>query len=45
VAPLDGGRISSDGGALLLCDTGLQLDIIKNLAQCFDDHQSPELTQ
>jgi hypothetical protein len=42
VASFDGGRISSDGGALLLCETDRKLSLLDRFAECFDDHRSPE---
>ena len=42
LASFDGGRISSDGGALLLCETDRQLDLLDRFAACFDDHRAPE---
>jgi hypothetical protein len=42
VASFDGGRISSDGGALLLRAVDQKLGILGRFAECFDDHRSPE---
>ena len=42
VASFDGGRISSDGGAVLLCEVDRQLGLIERFAECFDDHRAPE---
>jgi hypothetical protein len=42
VASFDGGRISSDGGALLLRQVDQQLGLIESFAECFDDHRSAE---
>jgi len=42
VASFDGGRISSDGGALLLRKVDQQLGLIESFAECFDDHRSAE---
>src|SRR5258708_6680713 len=37
VARFDGGTISSDGGALLLCQTDKRLNLLPRLAECFLD--------
>lgn len=37
----DGGYISSDGGAVLLRETDLRLQLTERLAQCFTDHRHP----
>jgi hypothetical protein len=42
VAAFDGGRISSDGGALLLGETDRRLGLLDRFAECFDDHRLPE---
>jgi len=42
MASFDGGRISSDGGALLLRQVDQQLGLIESFAECFDDHRSAE---
>lgn len=42
VASFDGGRISSDGGGLLLRETDRQLGLLDRFAECFDDHRAPE---
>jgi hypothetical protein len=42
VARFDGGRISSDGGALLLSETDRKLGLLDRFAECFGDHRSPE---
>ena len=42
VASFDGGRISSDGGALLLCETDRRLRLLDRFAACFDDHRASE---
>ena len=44
VARFDGGRMSSDGGALLLRQTDRRLHLPPRLAECFADHRSPWLT-
>lgn len=45
VAAFDGGHISSDGGALLLRETDLGLNLLERLAGCFTDHRDPELIE
>lgn len=37
----DGGRITSDGGGLLLRETDLRLGLLSRLAKCFVDHRQP----
>ncbi len=41
-AQFDGGRLSSDGGAVLLREADGVLDVTRRLAGCFTDHRSPE---
>jgi hypothetical protein len=43
VARFDGGTKSSDGGALLLRQTGRRLNLLGCLAACIDDQRSPWL--
>jgi hypothetical protein len=45
VASFDGGRLSSDGGAVLLREVDRQLQLIDRFAECFDDWRSPEWTE
>lgn len=42
VARFDGGRITSDGGALLLRETERLTGIIRQFAACFTDHRDPD---
>jgi Transposase DDE domain group 1 len=42
VASFDGGRISSDGGVVLLREVDRKLGVIERFAECFVDHRSPE---
>jgi len=42
VARFDGGRISSDGGALLLRENDRRLHLLARLAGCFLDGRDPE---
>ena len=42
IASFDGGRISSDGGALLLRQVDQQLGLIESFAECFEDHRAAE---
>ena len=44
-AAFDGGRISSDGGALLLREVEARIGIIRSFAACFADHRNPELIE
>jgi len=38
-AAFDGGHVSSDGGALLLREADVRLDLCRRFAQCFTDHR------
>ena len=40
VASFDGGRISSDGGAVLLREVDRQLGLIERFTECFADHRA-----
>jgi hypothetical protein len=42
VARFDGGTISSDGGALLLCRTEKRLNLLPRLAECFLDGRNQQ---
>jgi hypothetical protein len=42
VASFDGGRISSDGGAVLLAETDRRVGLLDRFAACFDDHRARE---
>jgi hypothetical protein len=42
VASFDGGRITSDAGALLLGQASRALRLVERLAACFVDHRRPE---
>ncbi|MCH7993880.1 MAG: transposase, partial [Planctomycetes bacterium] len=42
VAKFDGGRITSDGGGLLLRETERLTGIIRQFATCFTDHRNPD---
>ena len=41
-ATFDGGRITSDGGGLLLREVEQQFGIVRSFAECFTDHREPE---
>ena len=45
VGKFDGGRITSDGGSLLLREVEQRTRIIEQFAKCFTDHRSPVLTE
>jgi hypothetical protein len=45
VARFDGGRISSDGGALLLRQTDQRLNLLPRLAECFLDGRNQNLVE
>jgi Transposase DDE domain group 1 len=40
-----GGRLSSDGGVLLLAEFDQRLGIVSRLSRCFRDHRDPETTE
>ncbi|MCP3882649.1 MAG: IS1380 family transposase [Sulfitobacter sp.] len=42
VGRFDGGRISSDGGGLLLREVDARIGMMRRLADCFVDHRNPE---
>lgn len=41
VGRFDGGRMTSDGGGLLLREVDLRLGLMQRLADCFTDHRNP----
>ena len=45
VGRFDGGRITSDGGGLLLREVDARIGLMERLTQCFDDHRRPELIE
>ncbi len=45
VGRFDGGRITSDGGGVLLREVDLRLGLMRRLAGCFIDHRDPELIE
>jgi hypothetical protein len=45
VGRFDGGRISSDGGCVLLREVEERTHLLKRLAGCFVDHRDPELIE
>jgi len=45
VARFDGGRITSDAGALLLREAERATGIIRQFAACFTDHRDPDLIE
>jgi len=45
VGKFDGGKISSDGGGVLLREVEQRTHILKRLAGCFTDHQDPALIE
>ena len=44
-AAFDGGHISSDGGALLLREMDLRLDLTNRFASCFTDHRDQDAVE
>jgi Transposase DDE domain group 1 len=45
VAEFSGGRISSDGGALLLRETGQKMKMLSRFSRCFLDGRDPDLIE
>ena len=45
VAAFDGGRLSSDGGLLLLREVEERTGMLRRFARCFVDHRDPELIE
>jgi hypothetical protein len=45
VARFDGGRITSDGGLLLLREVAEGTGLLRRFADCFTDHRAPELIE
>jgi hypothetical protein len=45
VAGFDGGRISSDGGLLLLREVSMGSGLLRRFAQCFTDYRAPGRTE
>lgn len=45
VARFDGGRVTSDGGGVLLRQIEERFGFIERFARCFSDHRDPELVE
>ena len=45
VAAFDGGRMTSDAGALLLGLTDRAIKLVERFAACFEDHRSADLIE
>lgn len=45
IGKFDGGKISSDGGSVLLREVEKRAHIVKRLADCFIDHRNPYLIE
>lgn len=45
IGQFDGGRITSDGGSMLLREVETRMQIIRQFAGCFKDYRSPLLTE
>jgi hypothetical protein len=44
-AAFDGGRVTSDGGGLLLREVEEQFRVVRSFVGCFTDHRDPELIE
>ncbi|WP_419600211.1 transposase [Thiolapillus sp.] len=42
IGRFDGGRITSDGGGLLLREVDQRIGLLDRLVACFTDHRNPE---
>jgi hypothetical protein len=45
VAQFNGGRISSDGGAVMLGETDRKMNLLTRLSECFLDGRNPALVE
>ena len=45
VARFDGGRVTSDGGGILLREIEERFRLVEKFAACFTDHRDPELIE
>ncbi|MCP4903266.1 MAG: IS1380 family transposase, partial [bacterium] len=45
IGDFDAGRVSSDGGALILRELDLRTGIVERFSECFTDHRNPELIE
>ena len=45
VGGFDGGKISSDGGGLLLREVDARIGLMPRLAACFVDYRNPEIIE
>ena len=45
IGRFDGGRITSDGGGLLLREVDARLGLMERLSACFDDHRNADLIE
>jgi hypothetical protein len=45
VARFDGGKVTSDGGGLLLREVEAKFHFIEQFARCFTDHRDPDLVE
>ncbi len=45
VGDFDAGRVSSDGGALLVREVDVLAGIVDRFSECFTDHRKPDLIE
>ncbi len=45
VARFDGGRVTSDGGGILLREIEERFHLVEKFAACFTDHRDPQLIE
>lgn len=45
LAAFDGGKVTSDGGGLLLREVELKFQFVERFARCFTDHRDPDLIE
>ena len=45
IAAFDGGKVTSDGGGLLLREVECKFRFVERFARCFTDHRDPDLIE